>query len=46
MAYESFQAGIKSELQLLAYATATATQDPSSVSNLCHHYRNSPGGLV
>ena len=28
--------GVKSELQLLAYATATATQDPSRVCNLHH----------
>ena len=28
--------GIKSELQLLAYATATAMQDPSHVSDLYH----------
>ena len=28
--------GIKSEPQLLAYATATATQDPSQVCNLHH----------
>ena len=31
--------GVKSKLQLLAYATATETQDPSHVSDL-HH--NSP----
>ena len=28
--------GVILELQLLAYATATATQDPSCVCNLCH----------
>ena len=28
--------GIKSELQLLAYATATAMPDPSHVSNIHH----------
>ena len=28
--------GIESELQLLAYATATATEDPSHVCNLHH----------
>jgi len=30
--------GVKSELQLLAYVTATAMPDPSQVSNLpCSH---------
>ena len=29
--------GIKSELQLQAYTTATATRDPSLVCDLCHH---------
>ena len=28
--------GVESELQLLAYATATAMPDPSCVFNLCH----------
>ena len=28
--------GVESELQLLAYATATVTQDPSHVYNLHH----------
>ena len=28
--------GIESELQLLAYATATATLDPSLICNLYH----------
>ena len=28
--------GVKSELQLLSYATATAMQDPSRVCNLHH----------
>ena len=28
--------GVKSELQLLAYTTATATQDPSHICNLYH----------
>ena len=28
--------GVQSELQLLTYATATATQDPSHVCNLHH----------
>ena len=28
--------GVKSELQLLVYATATATQDPSHIFNLYH----------
>ena len=28
--------GVKSELQLLAYATATATQDPSHTHDLYH----------
>ena len=28
--------GVKSELQLMAYATATATQDPSHVCDLHH----------
>ena len=28
--------GVESELQLLAYATATATPDPSHVCNLHH----------
>ena len=31
--------GVESELQLLAYATATATQDPSHVCNLHHSSR-------
>ena len=31
VAYGSSQLGVESELQLLAYATATATQDPSHV---------------
>ena len=29
--------GVESELYLLAYTTATATQDPSHVCNLHHH---------
>ena len=28
--------GVQSELQLLAYATATATRDPSHICNLHH----------
>ena len=28
--------GVQSELQLLAFALATATQDPSRVGDLCH----------
>ena len=36
MAYGGFQAGVQSELQLLAYSTATATQDLSRVSDLHH----------
>ena len=39
VAYGSFQAGVKSELQLLAYATATATPDPSRVWDLHHSSR-------
>ena len=35
VAYEVPRLGVKSELQLLAYATATATWDPSHVCN--HH---------
>ena len=34
MAYGSSQAGVKSELKLLVYTTATATPDPSQVHNL------------
>ena len=34
MAYGSSQAGVKSELQLLAYTTAMATPDPSHVCDL------------
>ena len=33
---EAPRVGVKLELQLLAYATATATQDPSHVCSLCH----------
>ena len=36
MAYGSSQAGAKSELQLPAYPTATATQDPSHAYDLHH----------
>ena len=42
MAYGSSQArgwGIKTELQLPAYPTATATPDPSPNCNLCHSLR-------
>ena len=28
--------GVKSELQLLAYTTATAVPDPSRICDLCH----------
>ena len=35
MAYGSSWAGVKSELQLQAYTTATATLDPSHICNLC-----------
>ena len=31
--------GVESELQLLAYTTATATQDPSNICNLHHGSR-------
>ena len=43
LAYSSSQAGGKWELQLLAYATATATQDPIRVFNL---HRSSPQCLI
>ena len=36
VAYGSFQARGPVELQLAAYATATATQDPSCICNLYH----------
>ena len=36
MAYGSSQLGVESELQLPAYVTGTATQDPSHTCNLCH----------
>ena len=36
VAYGGFQAEVKSELQLPAFATATATQDPSQVCDLNH----------
>ena len=35
-AYGSSQAGVDSELQLPAYITATATQDPSHICDLHH----------
>ena len=38
MAYESSRLGVKLEPQLLAYTTATATQDPSHVCNLYHSF--------
>ena len=34
MAYEVPGLGVESELELLAYATATATKDPSCICNL------------
>ena len=37
--------GIQSELQLLAYATATATSDPSRVCGL-HHSSQQAGSLT
>ena len=36
MAHASSRLGVESELQLLAYTTATATQDPSCVCNPHH----------
>ena len=36
MAYEGSQAGVEVELQLPAYATATAMRDPSCICNLHH----------
>ena len=39
MAYGGSQAGVKSELQLPAYARATAMPDPSCVYNLHHSSR-------
>ena len=36
MAYGGFQARVESELQLLAYAIATAIPDPSCVYNIHH----------
>ena len=36
VAYGSSQAGVKPKLQLLAYATAIAMQDPSHICNLHH----------
>lgn len=36
MAYGRFRLGVESELQLLAYITATATRDPSLVCDLHH----------
>ena len=36
VAYGNFRLGVKSELQLLAYTTATATQDPSHLCNPHH----------
>ena len=36
---EISELGAESELQLLAYATATATQDPSRICNLYHSSR-------
>ena len=36
LAYGSSQAGVKSELQLLAYTTATAIQDPNCACDLHH----------
>ena len=38
-AYRGPRLGVKSELQLLAYTTATATQDPSSMCDLYHSAR-------
>ena len=37
--------GVESELQLLAYATATAMQDPSCVCNLHHSHSNAGSQL-
>ena len=34
--------GVKSELQLLAYTTATATLDPSRICDLCWSLRATP----
>ena len=39
LAYEVPRLGAESELQLLAYITATATQDPSCVCDLHHSPR-------
>ena len=39
VAYGGSQAGVESELQLLAYARATAMQDPSCVCDLHHGSR-------
>ena len=39
MAYGGSRLGVQSELQLLAYARATATPDPSHVCNLHHGSR-------
>ena len=39
VAYEVPRLGIKSELQLSAYTTATVTQDPTHVCNLHHSSR-------
>ena len=36
---EVLRLGVELELQLLAYATATATQDPGHVCNLHHSSR-------
>ena len=35
-AYESSQARVKLELQLLTYTTATATLEPCHICTLCH----------
>ena len=39
MAYGVFQARVKSDLELMAYAAAAAMQDPSHICNLHHSSR-------
>ena len=38
VAYEVPRLGIKSALQLIAYTTATALQNPSHICDLCHSF--------